>query len=137
MIRLSSARDRLCSGRPKIDCKQGAKKVKAIGKLIAEKIRWRGPMSRFVQSLAPVVLALAVGVTPAFAQGPHSRGSHATGSQARMGTVADFSPTNPPLALTPGRHSIEIRANGYRTMLFDPEIVAGQVLPYQGTMRLE
>jgi hypothetical protein len=55
----------------------------------------------------------------------------------RMGTVADFSPTNPPLALTPGRHSIEIRASGYQTMLFDAEIAAGQVLPYQGTMRPE
>jgi hypothetical protein len=55
----------------------------------------------------------------------------------RQGTVADFSPTQPPLALAPGRHTVEIRATGYQSMAFDAAIVAGQVLPYQGTMRPE
>jgi len=52
-----------------------------------------------------------------------------------VGTVADFTPTTWPLGLTPGRHRIEIRAAGYQTMDFDADIVAGQVIPYQGTMQ--
>jgi|SRR5579872_7019325 len=55
----------------------------------------------------------------------------------RVGTVADFSPTMPPLALAPGRHSVDIRANGYQTMVFDADVTAGQVLPYHGAMRSE
>jgi hypothetical protein len=55
----------------------------------------------------------------------------------RMGTVADFSPTMAPLALAPGRHYVDIRLSGYQPMVFDADIVAGQVLPYQGTMRPE
>jgi hypothetical protein len=43
----------------------------------------------------------------------------------------------PPLTLTPGRHSIDIRATGYQPIVFDADIVAGQVLPYQGAMRPE
>jgi hypothetical protein len=52
-----------------------------------------------------------------------------------VGTVAEFTPTTQPLGLTPGRHRIEIRAPGYQTMDFDADIVAGQVIPYQGTMQ--
>jgi hypothetical protein len=33
-----------------------------------------------------------------------------------------------------GRHHIEVRASGYQTMSFDVDIIAGQVIPYQGTM---
>jgi hypothetical protein len=51
-----------------------------------------------------------------------------------VGTVGEFTPTTQPLGLTPGRHQMEIRAPGYRTMNFDVDIVAGQVIPYQGTM---
>ncbi len=51
-----------------------------------------------------------------------------------VGTVGQFTPTTQPLGLTPGRHTIEIRAAGYRTMTFDADVVAGQVIPYQGTM---
>lgn len=52
-----------------------------------------------------------------------------------MGTVGNFSPSSQPLTLSPGRHHIEIRANGYKTMSFDSDIVRGQVIPYQGTMQ--
>jgi hypothetical protein len=52
-----------------------------------------------------------------------------------IGTVGEFTPTTRPLGLTPGRHRIEIRAPGYQTMDFDADIVAGQVIPYQGTMQ--
>jgi PEGA domain len=51
-----------------------------------------------------------------------------------VGTVGQFTPTSQPLGLTPGRHRVEIRAPGYRTITFDPDVVAGQVIPYQGTM---
>jgi hypothetical protein len=51
-----------------------------------------------------------------------------------VGTVGQFTPTTQPLGLTPGRHRIEIKATGYRTMDFDVDIVAGQVVPYQGAM---
>ena len=52
-----------------------------------------------------------------------------------VGTVSQFTPTSPALGLTPGRHHIEIRAAGYRTMDLDADIVAGQVIPYQGTLQ--
>jgi PEGA domain len=52
-----------------------------------------------------------------------------------MGTVSDFSPTSQPLGLEPGRHHVELRASGYRTMAFDVDIVAGQVIPYQGSLQ--
>jgi hypothetical protein len=51
-----------------------------------------------------------------------------------LGTVGQFTATSQPLGLTPGRHHIEIRAAGYRTMALDADIVAGQVIPYQGTL---
>ena len=51
-----------------------------------------------------------------------------------VGTVGQFTPTTQPLGLTPGRHRIEIRAQGYRTLDFDVDVVAGQVIPYQGVM---
>jgi hypothetical protein len=52
-----------------------------------------------------------------------------------VGTVGQFTPTSQPLGLTAGRHHVEIRAQGYQTMSFDVDIVAGQVIPYQGTMQ--
>lgn len=51
-----------------------------------------------------------------------------------VGTVDEFTPTTQPLGLTPGRHQVEIRAPGYRTMQFDADVVAGQVIPFQGAM---
>jgi hypothetical protein len=52
-----------------------------------------------------------------------------------MGTVGQFTPSTQPLGLPAGRHHIEIRAPGYRTMDFDADIVPGQVIPYQGTLQ--
>jgi hypothetical protein len=52
-----------------------------------------------------------------------------------IGIVSDFTPTKQPLTLTPGRHHIEIRASGYQTMTFDADIIAGQVIPYRGTLQ--
>ena len=54
---------------------------------------------------------------------------------ARVGTVGQFSPTSQPLGLSTGRHRIEIRAPGYQTISIDADIVAGQVIPYQGSMQ--
>jgi hypothetical protein len=38
------------------------------------------------------------------------------------------------MGLAAGRHRIEIRATGYKSMDFDVDIVEGQVIPYQGTL---
>jgi hypothetical protein len=51
------------------------------------------------------------------------------------GPVSNFTPSSAPLTLTPGRHHVEIRASGYQVMSFDADVVAGQVIPYQGTMQ--
>jgi len=51
-----------------------------------------------------------------------------------MGTVGQFTTTTQPLGVTAGRHQIEVRAPGYQTISFEVDIVAGQVIPYQGTM---
>ena len=52
-----------------------------------------------------------------------------------VGTAGTFGPTSEPLGLTPGRHRLEIRASGYRTMTVDADVRPGQVLPYQGTLQ--
>lgn len=51
-----------------------------------------------------------------------------------VGTVDQFSPSSQPLGLSAGRHRVEVEAPGYQRISFDVNIVAGQVLPYQGTM---
>jgi hypothetical protein len=51
-----------------------------------------------------------------------------------IGTVAEFSPQQPPLSLMLGRHHIDLRSQGFQTMSFDVDVVAGQVTPYQGAM---
>jgi hypothetical protein len=52
-----------------------------------------------------------------------------------VGRVSDLGPTTQPLALVPGRHHVEIRADGYQTLSIDADVAAGQVIPYQGTMQ--
>jgi hypothetical protein len=51
------------------------------------------------------------------------------------GNVGEFTSTSQPLGLPAGHHRVEIRAAGYQTMNFDVDVVAGQVIPYQGTLQ--
>jgi hypothetical protein len=51
-----------------------------------------------------------------------------------VGPASQFSPSEPPLSLTPGRHHVEIRAQGFDSIAFDSDVIAGQVIPYQGDM---
>jgi hypothetical protein len=51
-----------------------------------------------------------------------------------VGTVGQFTPESQPLGVPAGHHRVEIRSQGFRTIAFDANIVAGQVLPYQGSM---
>jgi len=51
-----------------------------------------------------------------------------------VGTVGQFTPTTEPLGLEPGQHHIELSAPGYQTLSFDVNIVAGQVIPYKGSL---
>ena len=53
------------------------------------------------------------------------------------GSVANYTPRTQPLPLAPGRHRVEIRAQGRQNMTFDADIQAGQVTPYQGTLANE
>jgi hypothetical protein len=50
------------------------------------------------------------------------------------GVVAEFSPTEQPLTLSEGRHRLELRAQGFLSQTFDITVMAGQVLPLQGSM---
>lgn len=52
-----------------------------------------------------------------------------------MGTAGEFGPDARPLDLRGGRHHVEVRASGYRTMTFDADVQPGQVIPYQGTLQ--
>jgi hypothetical protein len=52
-----------------------------------------------------------------------------------VGTADQFAPSQPPLALAPGRHHIEIREPGFEVIAFDVDILPGQVIPYQGDLR--
>jgi hypothetical protein len=51
-----------------------------------------------------------------------------------VGNVNQFTPTTQPLGLAAGRHHVEVRASGYQSMSFDVDIVAGEVIPYQGSL---
>jgi hypothetical protein len=52
-----------------------------------------------------------------------------------VGPAGDFSSVNPPLSLAAGHHHFELRAQGRQTLTFDVDVVAGQVVPYQGTLQ--
>jgi hypothetical protein len=52
-----------------------------------------------------------------------------------VGTANQFTATTQPLTLAPGRHHVEMRAEGYQSMTFDTNVAPGQVLPYQGTLQ--
>jgi hypothetical protein len=51
------------------------------------------------------------------------------------GVVGSFGPSAQPLTLVPGLHRVQIQAPGYEPIEFDVTIVAGQVIPYRGTMQ--
>jgi hypothetical protein len=51
-----------------------------------------------------------------------------------VGTVDRFSPSAPPLMLSPGLHYVEVRLPGYRTVAFEVTVGAGEVTPYQGSL---
>jgi hypothetical protein len=51
------------------------------------------------------------------------------------GTVDDFNDPSHPMSLPVGRHNVQIRAPGYVTLVFDVDVVAGQVTPYQGDLQ--
>ncbi len=51
-----------------------------------------------------------------------------------VGTVGQFTSTSQPLGVAAGHHRVDIRAPDYQTISFDVDIIAGQVIPYQGTM---
>ena len=51
-----------------------------------------------------------------------------------IGEVGQFTPNDQPLGLTPGRHHVEIRAPGFLVQAFDVDILAGQIIPYQGQL---
>jgi hypothetical protein len=51
------------------------------------------------------------------------------------GTVATFGPSAPPLPLSPGRHRIQLKAEGYDSLAFSVDVAPGEVIPYRGTMQ--
>jgi len=51
-----------------------------------------------------------------------------------FGTVGQFTPESEPLGMPAGRHHVELREPGYQVGSFDVDIVAGQVIPYQGQL---
>jgi hypothetical protein len=51
-----------------------------------------------------------------------------------VGVAADFSSGQMPLTLAAGRHRVDLRAQGFMAVSFDITVVAGQVIPYAGTM---
>jgi len=51
------------------------------------------------------------------------------------GFVHDFDGREHTLTLVAGRHHIEISAPGFQTMVLDPDVYPGQVVPYQGSLQ--
>jgi hypothetical protein len=54
-----------------------------------------------------------------------------------VGTTGEFGPTAQPLGLAPGKHHFEVRAAGYKTLSFDTDVAAGQVIPYRGALEAQ
>jgi hypothetical protein len=52
-----------------------------------------------------------------------------------VGTVETFDGTKQPLTIATGEHRIELRCQGYETVTFDVNVLAGQVIPYRGDLR--
>jgi len=52
-----------------------------------------------------------------------------------FGTANDFGSTSQPLSMAPGRHHVELQAAGYLPVALDVDIIAGQVIPYEGSLQ--
>ena len=52
-----------------------------------------------------------------------------------VGVAGDFGPNAQPLTLRTGMHRVEIQAEGYAPIVWDVDIIPGQVIPYRGTMQ--
>jgi hypothetical protein len=52
-----------------------------------------------------------------------------------VGPVGNFAPSSAPLSLAPGRHNVQLQAPNYVSLTFDVDIVAGEVIPYRGSLR--
>jgi hypothetical protein len=70
---------------------------------------------------------MSFAITPAFAR--------IYVDDAYVGTAANFAPINTPLILAPGPHRVKIRADDYRTITFNTEILPGQIVPYSFVMK--
>ena len=51
------------------------------------------------------------------------------------GVVGNFGPNAQPLTLRAGNYRVEIQANGYEPVMFDVNVMPGQVIPYRGSLR--
>jgi hypothetical protein len=51
------------------------------------------------------------------------------------GTVGEFTPNSQPVGVAAGRHHLEVRAPGYQTLALEVDVVAGQVIPYRGSLQ--
>jgi hypothetical protein len=51
------------------------------------------------------------------------------------GEVGQFTSGSQPLGLPAGRHHVELREPGFDVTSFDVDIIAGQVIPYQGQLQ--
>jgi hypothetical protein len=52
-----------------------------------------------------------------------------------VGPVSNFTPSSAPLSLAPGRHNVQLQAPNYVPLAFDVDIMAGEVIPYRGSLR--
>jgi hypothetical protein len=65
---------------------------------------------------------------------PSGRGSLVSTAGSSVPTVGQFTPESQPLGVPADHHRVEIRSNGFRTIGFDVDIIAGEVVPYQGAI---
>ena len=51
------------------------------------------------------------------------------------GVADDFYDPSQPLSVMAGRHRIQVQAPGYQPLIFDVDVLPGQVIPYQGDLQ--
>ena len=52
-----------------------------------------------------------------------------------VGAADDFYDPSQPLPVMAGRHRIQVQAPGYQPLIFDVDVLPGQVIPYQGDLQ--